>query len=117
MFRAAVLFIVLTLTTGSTASLLCPVWCDAARAKAECQHCDVTASPRVTDETGCRSDSAATTAIVREGSKRGWPTSGVPQLVPVSWWLEPATTEATSSTNESAAVVHARPHRLTTLRI
>ena len=117
MFRAAVLLFVLVLTTGPTTNLLCLVRCHPATAESSCHYGDLTASPRVTDENGCRTDSAATTAIVREGNKRGWPTSGVPQPVPFAVWLGLKTTEATPTTHASVAPVHGSRPRLNILRI
>ena len=69
MFRAALFSIVLTLTFGQNASLLCKVWCPDATS-AGCPHQDSTTSPSVSTHDNCRSDVGAAVAFVREDARR-----------------------------------------------
>jgi hypothetical protein len=77
MVRAAVLSIVLTLTTGPNAMLLCSVWChpwDAAAAP--CAHQGATTAVRASGEEGCKTFPASVTALLREETRGGSPTGG-----------------------------------------
>ena len=70
-FRAAVVSIVLTLTLGQNASLLCRIWCHPAAdaASASCEHQNVSTSPGVTGSDRCTQPTAAT-AFVPEDLRR-----------------------------------------------
>ena len=68
MFRAALFSIVLTLTVGQNAGLLCKVWCHDATS-AGCAHHDSTTSPSVSADDSCSSVVGAV-AFVREDARR-----------------------------------------------
>ena len=68
-FRAALFSIVLTLTFGQNASLLCKVWCPDTTS-AGCPHQDSTTSPSVSARDDCRSDVGGAVAFVREDAQR-----------------------------------------------
>jgi len=68
-FRAALFSIVLTLTFGQNASLLCKVWCPDTTSAA-CPHQDSATSPRVSAHDDCRSDAFGAVAFVREDTRR-----------------------------------------------
>ena len=72
MFRAAVLSIVMTLTAGSNASLLCILCChpDATQA-APCEHRNSTGASSVTVNDSCSDSDATSSAFVREDARRG----------------------------------------------
>jgi hypothetical protein len=72
-FRAAVVSIVLTLTLGQNASLLCRTWCHPAAeaASASCEHQNLSTSPGVTGSDRCTQSSTGATAFVRESLRRG----------------------------------------------
>lgn len=72
-FRAAVVSIVLTVTLGQNALLLCRIWCHPAAdaASASCEHENVSTSPGVTGSDRCAQPSAGATALVREDLRRG----------------------------------------------
>jgi hypothetical protein len=69
--RAVVLSIVLTLTVGQSAALLCNVWCHPVEGTtaAECGHPNT--SPRVTSNDECKDAMLAPIAVVREEGRRG----------------------------------------------
>ena len=69
MFRAALFSIVLTLTVGQNAGLLCKVWCHDATSVG-CAHQDSTTSPSVSADDGCRSTVLGAVAFVREDARR-----------------------------------------------
>jgi hypothetical protein len=68
-FRAALFSIVLTLSVGQNASLLCKAWCPDTTL-AGCPHQDSTTSPSLSAYDNCRTDVGATDAIVREDARR-----------------------------------------------
>jgi hypothetical protein len=67
--RAALFSIVLTLTFGQNASLLCKVWCPDTTS-AGCPHQDSTTSPSLSTHDNCRSDVGGAVAFVREDLRR-----------------------------------------------
>ena len=84
MFRAAVLSIVLTLTAGSNASLLCAVWCHPeAAATGQCAHPDSISTPIMTAKDSCPDIAVGSTAVVREDVRRGASTPHAQQAVAV----------------------------------
>ena len=68
MFRAALFSIVLTLSVGQNASLLCQVWCPDTTS-AGCPHQDST-SPSLSAYDNCRTDVGGSVAFVREDARR-----------------------------------------------
>lgn len=71
MFRAALVSIVLALTLGQNATLLCRVWCQPQeRANSTCEHQPQKTSPSVTGNESCI-PIEGTTPFVREDGRRG----------------------------------------------
>ena len=71
MFRAALVSIVLVLTLGQNATLLCRVWCQPQeRANSTCEHQPEKTSPSVTGNESCI-PIEGTTPFVREDGRRG----------------------------------------------
>ena len=68
-FRAVLYSIVLTLTVGQDAGLLCKVWCSNTTS-AECPHQDSTTSPSVGAEDSCRHAVVGAVACIREDARR-----------------------------------------------
>jgi hypothetical protein len=77
--RVAILSIVLTLTVGQNAALLCNAWCHPVEGTtaAECRHPNT--SPRVTSNDECKDATVAPIALVREEGRRG---SSAPRAQP-----------------------------------
>ena len=71
-FRAALFLIVLTLTVGQNAGLLCTVWCPEATST-QCPHQDSTTSPSVRADDTCTNVAVAAVAIVSEEGRRTAP--------------------------------------------
>ena len=74
MFRTAVLWIVVTLTVGQNAALLCSTWCEAhAPAASACHHSDPAPSTGVSAGDDCCKAvlSTSTTMFLREDVRRG----------------------------------------------
>ena len=70
-FRAALVSIVLTLTLGQNAALLCSVWCHPQQsANSACEHQPAASSPGVTANEGCIRVDAGATPFVREDGPR-----------------------------------------------
>ena len=71
-FRAALVSIVLTLTLGQNAALLCRVWCHPQQDanSAACEHQAPTTSPSVTASESCAQIAAGPTAFVGEDARR-----------------------------------------------
>ena len=70
-FRAALVSIVLTLTLGQNAALLCSVWCDPQQdANSACEHPVPMTSASVTGNESCVQIAAGPTALVREDARR-----------------------------------------------
>jgi hypothetical protein len=84
--RAAALSIVLMLTVGQNATLLCNVWCHPIEGTpaAGCGHPNT--SPRVTSNEDCRDTTLAPIAVVREEGRRG-PSAPHAQPQGVVSWL------------------------------
>ena len=112
MFRAAVLSIVLTLAVGSTASLLCAVWCHPeAAAAGPCEHPNPTSTPSVTSNDSCPDIAAASTAFVREDVRRGVSAPDALQAVVVAPFQFTPPPSHPASVRESAqrSLLDARP--------
>ena len=74
MFRTVVLWIVVTLTVGQNAALLCRTWCEAhAPAASACHHSDPAPSTRVSAGDDCCKAvlSTSTTMFLREDVRLG----------------------------------------------
>jgi hypothetical protein len=71
-FRAALFLIVLTLTVGQNAGLLCTVWCPEATST-QCPHQDSTTSPSVRADDTCTNVAVAAVAFVNEDGRRTAP--------------------------------------------
>ena len=70
-FRAALVSIVLTLTLGQNAALLCSVWCHPQQnATGTCEHQVPMTFPGVTGNESCIQVAAELTALVREDARR-----------------------------------------------
>lgn len=70
-FRAALVSIVLTLTLGQNAALLCVVWCHPQHGvNGACGHQVPTTTPSVTADESCARVAAAPAAVVREDGRR-----------------------------------------------
>ena len=69
MFRAALFSIVLTLTVGQNASLLCEVWCHDATS-AGCPHQEPTTSLSVGADDSCTDEVVVAAAFVGEDARR-----------------------------------------------
>lgn len=115
-FRAAVLFIVLTLAGGPNATLLCAVWCHPEEARtSSCQHPGAITSPSVTGGDSCGAVAGTLTALARDDAKRGQP---APQTAPVPGFaLAPSRAAATRSSRPLTALGVTTPPLLTALRI
>ena len=71
MFRAALVSVVLTLTLGQNAALLCVVWCHPQHGvNSACEAQVPTTSPSVTANESCTPVATAPTAFVREDGRR-----------------------------------------------
>jgi hypothetical protein len=98
-FRAAVVSIVLTLTLGQNASVLCRIWCHPAAdaASASCEHQNVGTSPGVTGSDRCTQSSAGATAFIREDLRRGGSATDADHSVVVAQFrLAPPATPSSS---------------------
>jgi hypothetical protein len=70
-FRAALVSIVLTLTLGQNAALLCVVWCHPQHGvKSACEDQVPTTSPSVTANESCARLATGPTAFVREDARK-----------------------------------------------
>ena len=117
MFRAAVLSIVLTLTVGPNATLLCAVWCHPDEAKTSaCQHRGATTSRSLTGEDSCRTVDARPAALVRDEGKPGQRTSQPAAPVPRFASASPRA-NATWSFRPKTALAVVSPPLLVVLRI
>ena len=82
MFRAALLWIVLTLAGGQNAALYCHVWCHSGGGTAgACKHQTETTSPRVIANDDCTVNGSAT-VFVRDDAGRNGPAPTVKSSVP-----------------------------------
>ena len=72
MFRATPFLIVLTLTVGQNAGLLCTVWCPEATST-ECPHQDSTTSPSMRANDNCTTVAVGAVTFVREDGRRTAP--------------------------------------------
>ena len=91
-FRAVLYSIVLTLTVGQDAGLLCKVWCSNTTS-AECPHHDSTTSPRVSAENSCRHAVVEAVACVRENARRTAAPDTQKALVVARFRLGPSPTD------------------------
>lgn len=72
-FRAAVLSIVLTLTGGQNAALLCGVWCQPYEVvPSGCHHQDPTTSPRLSGSDNCNNVVLSVAAFVLQDLRRAY---------------------------------------------
>jgi hypothetical protein len=70
-FRAALVSIVVTLTLGQNAALLCSIWCHPQQsANSACEHQAPMTSPTVTGNESCVQIAAGPTPLVREEARR-----------------------------------------------
>jgi hypothetical protein len=84
MFRATALSIVLTLTVGPNASLLCRAWCDSnAGAWNECQHERSSATTRIAVDDDCDNAVFGVAAVLREDVRRDVPPPDSNRAIPV----------------------------------
>jgi len=86
-FRAAVVFIVLTVAAGQNAALLCSVWCHPPEAATGvCGHLGQITSPSMTGNDSCNQLVAGVTAFVREDVRRGASAPDMQHGVVVPWF-------------------------------
>lgn len=111
-FRAALVSIVLTLTLGQNAALLCSVWCHPQQdATSTCEHQVPMTFPGVTGNESCIQVAAELTALVREDARRAATGSHAQQGTVVARFplLPPSTTSARDLERAQAPPPAARP--------
>lgn len=111
MFRAALLSIVLTLTVGQDAALICAIWCHwGAGMAGECEHQTETASPGIIANDDCTVSGYAI-VFVREDARRSTsaPTVQSGVLVPQFALTPPASGGLAGNEAAGRRVLESRP--------
>lgn len=104
MFRLAVVALVLTLTAGANAALLCQVWCEPrAGTTADCPEHQQGSSPRLVTGESCE-DLAAATAVLRTQPDVRTASSALAHTAAAPFFVIRATSRASS-----AYETHAKP--------
>ena len=108
-FRAALVSIVLTLTLGQNAALLCSVWCHPEQsANSACEHQVPMTSPSVTGNESCAQIAAGPTALVREDARRVVSGSDAGTVVARFQFLPPSASSARDLERAQATPLAAR---------
>ena len=111
-FRAALVSIVLTLTLGQNAALLCVVWCHPQHGvNGACEQQVPTTSPSVTANESCARVAAAPTAFVREDGRRVASVSHAQQGIVVApfQFVAPPSFSAHGLEHAQSTALEARP--------